>query len=151
VKELLAEIQNTPIFAGLTSEEFNLLEGPIVPIRAAAGDLFCRAGEPSDGALFLVDGIVVEEWPDGIVRHHEAGVLLEPGLLLSSRKHEHNFRAETDVRLLRLTRDEFEPLLAENRAVARAILDEAAHLLVIQVRDLNRAFNELVAQKQLGG
>ncbi|MCA9561884.1 MAG: cyclic nucleotide-binding domain-containing protein [Myxococcales bacterium] len=136
-------LKNSRIFQNLPDDQLDSLLAAGNEVRLAAGSSLATKGDPADTAYILLSGRIVEQWPDGLVTHDEPGALLLPTVLLSDQPNEHDWSVDEDSVVFSLTRAEFKRAFeAQNRA-AYAILDEVTQLLVAQLRDLNRVFNEL--------
>lgn len=130
-------------FSRLSDEEFATLSAKSLAMVVPEGETLCTCGASADAAYVLVAGEVVEQWPDGIVTYSEPGSILIPSALLSEYPCSHDWLVTADAELVRLSRGDFEHLLQEQSLAAQGILTEVSLLLAHQLRDLNRAFNEL--------
>ena len=107
------------------------------------GETLCNCGASADAAYVLLEGQVVEQWPDGIVTYGEPGAILIPSALISDDPCSHDWLVKADAKLLRLSRGDFEHMLAGQSVAAQSILMDVSLSLAHQLRDLNRAFNDL--------
>ena len=130
-------------FSKLTGEEFADLIRRSLAMTVPKGETLCACGASADAAYVLLEGEVVEQWPDGIVTYGEPGAILIPSALLSDHPCGHDWQVTADAKLLRISRGDFEHMLAGHSAAAQSILMDVSLLLAHQLRDLNRAFNEL--------
>ena len=130
-------------FSKLSSEELAEFNRRSLAMTVPEGETLCAAGASADAAYMLIEGEVVEQWPDGIVTYHEPGVILIPSALLSDHPCSHDWLVTGDAKLLRISRGDFEHMLEAQSVAAQSILTNVSLLLAHQLRDLNRAFNEL--------
>ncbi|GIW71349.1 MAG: hypothetical protein KatS3mg102_0891 [Planctomycetota bacterium] len=121
----LRQLRHTALLAELPEPELQLLAELAEPFRAAAGDVVCRAGEPSDAGLYLlISGAVrIEEprqgsgegmgAPAGGRQLLEAGEVFGEGTLLLGLPAARSVRASTAVSGYRIAHSAFEAHLAE--------------------------------------
>ena len=137
------DIRQFPLFAPLTRAALEALKAHTMVMVVPAGEFLGVVGGSAHAAYILIDGEVVEEWPDGIVTHANPGQLLVPNAVLSDRPCDHNWRVDENAALLRIAKADFDNLLEAEHPFAQALLLEIAQLMALQLRDLNRVFNEL--------
>jgi NTE family protein len=129
------------MFAGLPGSTLDRIAERAVTSRLHAGDWLFRQGQPADGVFVIVSGrldVIREE--DG-----EAELLRVLGpesvvgelALLADSERSASVRARRDSELLKLTREEFDALVAEDRAFTA----ELVRLMGVQLQT-SRALDE---------
>lgn len=139
----LSILRRVEPFASLDEHAFTEFRNASELHEVHAGRTLGESGQAVDSAYVLVEGAVVEEWPDGILRHQDPGAILIPTALLSDGPCMHTWRVEEDASVRRLSRESFEELFASNSGAAQSLLVVITELLAIQLHDLNKAFNEI--------
>lgn len=115
-------LKSVPLFSALAGEELAELALIATEVDADAGEEVVREGDAGDALFLVVEGkLRVLRGGREISRLGEREpfgemALLDPGPRSAT------VRAETDVRLLRIAREEFEELLADRPAVARGVI-----------------------------
>jgi CRP-like cAMP-binding protein len=130
-------------FSGLDEPAFSAFRDATTLASFAAGDVLAEAGAPIEAAYILVEGEASEEWPDGITRYSEPGTILMPRALIGVGTSAHAWRADSAITARRLPCDAFDALFEAGSPAAHALLVEVTRYMSIQLRDLNRAFNDL--------
>lgn len=116
-------LRGVPLFAALPGEELAELGIIAEEVEAEAGEEVVREGETGDAMYLVVEGRV------RVLRGgRELSTLGEREpfgemALLDPAPRSATVRAETDVRLLRIGREDFEVILAERPAVARGVIE----------------------------
>lgn len=165
MKEAL--LKQVPLFSALPDKEIRLLANMLRECEIAQGTIFFHEGASADGFYLLLDGqieiIKALGTPDErLLGVREAGSFIgEMGLLSSEGRRTASVRARTALRLLEMTRAEFETLLHrepvltyEMVRVLSARLHQAEDLTIHELQEKNlqltKAYEELkAAQAQI--
>ena len=161
------QIGRVPLFASLPRSEIEYLARTLRPREIPGQSLLFREGESSDTFYILLDGeveIIKALGTDGerLLGVREAGSMIgEMGLFNREGQRTASVRARTPVRLLEMTRGEFDALLARQPSLAYDMvrvlsqrLNEAENLTVRDLlekkRQLAKAYDDLkAAQAQI--
>ena len=123
-------LRDTELFAGLDDDALRRVAAVANELHAPAGTVLVNPDTPASGVFVVVAGAALVETHDG--REHELG----PGqcfgelAVLAETARTGRVSAKTDVHCLALERSAFEQLLAEQPALARALLRVLARRLV---------------------
>lgn len=123
------------------------------PLDVADGNAVYLAGEPAaelcvllEGTVRLVDPLLSSMGPAAGDRFSDVGTLISKGSLLEPFSHRHSLYADGPARLLTLSRARFEALFDEGSPVAFRLLDFLVRDISADVRSLNHAIQELLAE-----
>jgi NTE family protein len=112
-------LRHVPMFAGLPPETLQRIAGRALKVHVRAGEWLFRQGDPADGVFVVVSGrldVVLEE--NGRIELLRVlgpeSVVGELALLADSERSA-SIRARRDSELLKLTRGEFDALMAEDQ------------------------------------
>jgi NTE family protein len=119
-------LRNVPMFAGLPQETIERIAARAVTTRLHAGEWLFRQGDPADGVHVVVSGRL-----DVVSGNHQEDELLrvlgpqsvvgELALLADSERSA-SIRARRDSELLKLTRDRFDALVADDHHFTRELV-----------------------------
>jgi small-conductance mechanosensitive channel/CRP-like cAMP-binding protein len=123
IRQLLSGVD---MFQSLTPEELNLLVDQAKFKLFAAGESLCRQGESGDSFYIISRGRVAvlmsaAGGPPVVVAHTESGGFFGEMSLLTGEPRSGTVRAETDVEVLRVAKQDFAGLLQANEGLAGKI------------------------------
>jgi len=102
-------MQQMPIFGAISAEAIEFLLEPAPVIRVAAGDFFCREGDPADCMYVLERGRVTvsKSWQGRqlLLRHFSQGDCFGEMALLDLSPRSASVRADEDCSAIRITPD----------------------------------------------
>ena len=130
VAERVEHLRESDLFSDLDEDALARIASDATEYDCPADTVLIEAGVPASGVFVVIEGSVAAETHDG--RHHELG----PGdsfgelSILAGTPRTGRVRALTPLRALALDRNEFETLLTDEPAVARALLKVLARRLV---------------------
>jgi CRP-like cAMP-binding protein len=130
VTERVGQLRDSELFSDLDEDALARIAGDATEYDCPADTVLIEAGVPASGVFIIIEGEVAAETHDG--RHHPLG----PGdsfgelSLLAGTSRTGRVRAVTPLRALALDRNEFETILNDEPAVARALLRVLARRLV---------------------
>lgn len=130
VTERVGQLRDSELFSDLDEDALARIAADTTEYDCPADTVLIEAGVPASGVFVIIDGRVAAETHDG--RHHELG----PGdsfgelSILAGTPRTGRVRALTPLRALALDRIEFETILNDEPAVARALLKVLARRLV---------------------
>ena len=130
VAERVEQLRDSELFSNLDENALARIAAHATEYDCPADTVLIEAGVPASGVFIVIEGTVAAETHDG--RQHELG----PGdsfgelSLLAGTPRTGRVRARTSLRALALDRNEFEAILNDEPAVARALLKVLAHRLV---------------------
>jgi CRP-like cAMP-binding protein len=134
----LADLAQLHVFRGCTNHEIRRIDRLVTPVDTSVGRVLCRQGELGRECFVVLAGRAVASVDGSIVGTIEQGHLIgEIALLAAAGRRTATVIAETDMRLLVLTRSEFTGVLAVAPSVAPAILRETTRRL-LQMADDSR-------------
>ncbi len=119
----IPKLRAIPIFAGLDDDALERIAEVVTEFEAAAGHVLVQPGQQGSGMFILQEGSVVVELHNGTTITLEPGeffgelAILAPGVSRTAR-----VRASSPVRCLAISRPEFARVLAEQPAIAVAML-----------------------------
>lgn len=112
-------------FGDLGPEVVEVIEERGGRVAAPAGTVLMQQGDPADHLLLILEGtadvVVVHDDHDELVATVGPGETLGETALLSSEPRSATVRTATDAHLIRLTRDDFEHVLATHPETATAV------------------------------
>jgi CRP-like cAMP-binding protein len=121
IDKLLA-LRESTLF-GLFEQQDLLAVGEVSEhVRAPAGDVVVRQGEPGDELYVVMSGRVAILRDDKLVTELERGGVFGELALLDGEPRAATVIAKTDTELLRVRRCEFEALLDDSPALARGLI-----------------------------
>jgi CRP-like cAMP-binding protein len=142
------------ILRDFSREELEVLAGLTTPESVARGAYLCREGEEGDALYFLYEGTLVADKlvdADSGVRKDlailPAFALVGEMALLDRHPRSAGIRAEVSAQVLKLSRQDFERLLAQRHDVAYKLLRALYLSLSQRLRDTN---DELIALYDIG-
>jgi len=130
VAERVGQLRDSELFSDLDEDALARIAADATEYDCPADTVLIEAGVPASGVFIIIEGEVAAETHDG--RHHPLG----PGdsfgelSLLAGTPRTGRVRAVTPLRALALDRNEFETILNDEPAVARALLKVLAKRLV---------------------
>ncbi len=130
VTERAGQLRDSELFSDLDEDALARIAADATEYDCPADTVLIEAGVPASGVFVIIDGQVAAETHDG--RHHQLG----PGdsfgelSILAGTPRTGRVRAVTPLRALALDRNEFETILNDEPAVARALLKVLARRLV---------------------
>ena len=134
-------LRRVPMFAGLPGATLDRIAARAVPWRLHAGEWLFRQGEPADGVFVVVSGrldvIREEEGEAELLRVLGPESVVGELALLADSERSASVRARRDSELLKLTREEFDALVAEDMAFTA----ELVRLMGVQLQT-SRALDE---------
>ncbi len=111
-------LRQVPMFAGLPAETLDRIAARAVAERLQAGGWLFRQGDPADGVYVVVSGrvdVILEEGGrQELLRVLGPESVVGELALLAGGERSASIRARRDSELLKLTRDEFDTLVAED-------------------------------------
>ena len=130
VAERVEQLRESELFSDLDEDALARIAADATEYDCPADTVLIEAGVPASGVFIVLEGTVVAETHDG--RHHELGAGDSFGELsiLTGMPRTGRVRAVTELRALALDRNEFETILTDEPAVARALLKVLARRLV---------------------
>ncbi len=140
------------LFGSLTPSDRTALAAAMELVEAPAGALLHAPGEDAPGLDVLLSGTVVRDDPALAILTARSGEIDEPGAFFSKGalilpvQHRHRLRAVSDVRLARLGRDVFLDALSNGASWAQALLDALLLAIGDDIRDVNEAIRQLLAE-----
>jgi CRP-like cAMP-binding protein len=119
------ELRATPLFAQVSDEGLTAAASGGV-IEVEAGQVLVQAGDPGSGMYVVLEGDAVVELRGLRITIGPGGFFGELSLLVPDSERIARVRAASHVRLLSLSRETFELLLATEPSFATALLRELA-------------------------
>jgi NTE family protein len=111
-------LRNVPMFAGLPQQTIERIAAHAITTRLRAGEWLFRQGDPADGVHVVVSGrleVVREETDEGeLLRVLGPKSVVGELALLADSERSASIRARRDSELLKLTRDRFDALVADD-------------------------------------
>ena len=127
-------LREIPLFADLTDQALDALAAITTEVEVPAGQTLIRAYDPGLGMFVVEEGTVV-------VEAHGRDIALGPGeffgelaLLVPEGIRVARVRADSDVRCLAISRDDFAGLLDSEPSIAVAMLPVLARRLADEMR-----------------
>jgi NTE family protein len=112
-------LRNVPMFAGLPDDTLERIAARAEPVRLHAGQWLFRQGDPADGVFVVVSGrldVVLESAAEPqLLRVLGPDSVVGELALLAQSERSASIQARRDSALLKLTRDEFDRLVAEDQ------------------------------------
>ena len=131
-------LRQVPMFAGLPGATLDRIAARAVPWRLHAGEWLFREGEPADGVFVVVSGrLDVIRGEGELLRVLGPESVVGELALLADSQRSASVRARRDSELLKLTRHEFDALVAEDNAFTA----ELVRLMGVQLQT-SRALDE---------
>lgn len=125
-------------------------------VEVSDGDAVYLAGDTATGLYVLLEGAVrlvdpllssfAGDASEAGERFEDAGTIISKGSVLEPFEHRHHLYAAGNARLLTLSRAAFEELFDKGSPVAFRLLDFLVRNISADVRGLNRAIQELLAE-----
>jgi CRP-like cAMP-binding protein len=116
-----ALLRSVPLFADLDTRSLDAVGVLAKEVEARAGEVLMREGDPGDTFFVIVDGTVRVQRAVGAERFLWSGGFLGEIALLEGGTRTATATCETDCRLVRIERHEFERLLASFPHIARRV------------------------------
>ncbi len=122
----IAALRKVPLLSRLTTADLHHVAGEMTEVRAGAGEVIVARGATADGLHVVIEGTVRWSLSD------DAFALLGPGdgigqtTLLRGRRSPGELRAETDVRLLKLSAPAVRHLVRRRPRLGNALLEGLA-------------------------
>ena len=111
-------LREVPMFAGLPGNTLDWIAARAAAVRLHAGELLFREGDPADGVYVVVSGRldVLREGESGpeVLRVLGPEAVVGELALVAHTERSASIRARRDSELLKLTREEFDALVAED-------------------------------------
>jgi CRP-like cAMP-binding protein len=122
VLEKVIVLRDSSLFAGLSGEELFPVAEIAEPVMIPAGAFAVREGDPGDALFVVVSGTFSIR--KGATKLHEIarGGIFGELSLLDGAPRAASVKAESDGRLLRIPRAEFEALLDESPELSRGVI-----------------------------
>jgi CRP-like cAMP-binding protein len=124
-----SEVAEVPLFASMSPEATALVEAAGAT-DVPAGQVLARGGDVGEGMFVVLEGTVVAERGDLHLPMGPGDFFGELTLLVPDAPRVARVRATTDARIIALTRDDFDQLLATEPSFALVLLKELAARLV---------------------
>ena len=119
-------LRRQPLFESLSDDEIDRLHRMAATIELPEGDFLMREGEPGDAMFVVLDGDLEVSRRDGavdeVIAVRAPGEVLGEMALLQRQARTATVRALSPARLLRISSDAYEELLAHNPHASRAIV-----------------------------
>ena len=144
-------LRRIELFATLDPDELHALLKECDEVTAKAGETILEAGQQARALYVLLDGTAeVDLEParagNRVVAELAAGSLFGESSFFHASPHTATVKARTDTRLLRLTRDQFERLLAGGNVAALRVAANAAAILAARLQEADRFIVSLLDQ-----
>ena len=127
-------LREIPLFSELSGDALQSLAGIVTEVEVPAEQVLTRAFDPGLGMFVIEDGTVVVELSDRLVELGPGEFFGELALLIPEGIRAARVRAETDVRLLAIRREDFARLLEREPRSAVAMLPVLARRLSDEIR-----------------
>ncbi|MEN9577281.1 MAG: hypothetical protein RJA70_290 [Pseudomonadota bacterium] len=122
VVEKVIFLQNVDVFSQVPSETLSLLAAVSEEIVLSSNERIYAESDPSDGMYVVVEGLVRLHRAETLVTQTGPGEAFGTWALFDDELRVTAATAQTEVRLLRVDKDDFVDLLAENIELTQAIL-----------------------------
>jgi CRP-like cAMP-binding protein len=144
-------LRRIPLFEGFTGDEFERLEKVAKISKFAPGDLVLRQGDRSQDLWVVLEGRCEVVFENAGAEAQEPIVLATLEAMshfgemsfFHDAPHSASVRAKTDVRLLRLTRSQFDDLLRAHSTVACKLAVNVVRSLAERMRRMDQWVVEL--------
>jgi EmrB/QacA subfamily drug resistance transporter len=127
-------LRHVPMFAGLPDDTLERIADRAEPVRVQAGEWLFRQGDRADGVFVVVSGrldVVLEEAGEReLLRVLGPESVVGELALLADSERSASIRARRDSALLKLTRSEFDRLMADDRRFT----EELVRLMGVQLQ-----------------
>ncbi|MFC1846284.1 cyclic nucleotide-binding domain-containing protein, partial [Chloroflexota bacterium] len=137
-KRLLA-LKDLSVFQGLSSEQLRLVKQFVRPAAFKAGEILFREGDPGDGMFFILSGYVsvFSGGRDHRLATFDEGVFFGEMAILEDEPRSATVRAETDTKLLFMSKEDFKKLTDNEPSLAAYILHRMSRELSHRLRITN--------------
>lgn len=127
-------LRGIPLFSELSGDALQSLSQIVTEVDVPAGQVLTRPYDPGLGMFVIEEGKVVVELHERVLELGPGEFFGELALLIPEGVRAARVRAETDVRLLAIGRDDFARLLEEEPRIAVAMLPVLARRLSDEIR-----------------
>jgi voltage-gated potassium channel len=119
-----------PLFAALDDDVLGRIAALLTEVQTQKGQVLTRPDDPGSGMFVVEEGTVAVELRSRTLELGPGEFFGELSLLVASARRIARVRAQTDGRLLALSRADFSSLLESDPSLARAMLPVLAQRLV---------------------
>ncbi|HEX3453006.1 MAG TPA: cyclic nucleotide-binding domain-containing protein [Gaiellaceae bacterium] len=127
-------LREIPLFAELSSPALESLAEIAIEVDVPAGQVLTRPDDSGMGMFVIEQGTVTVELKERVIELGPGEFFGELALLIPEGVRVARVRAETDVRMLALARDDFARLLEQEPSIAVAMLPVLARRLSNEIR-----------------
>jgi signal transduction histidine kinase len=149
-QKLVEFLRNVPLFSGLGGEDLHRLAGLMRRKRFTAGEYLFHEGDEGDWAYVIQEGrIEISKTSAGeqvVLAVRRAGEMIGEMALLEEARRMAGARALTGCRVLCLSKEQLDGLLAGSPSAARAML----HTVITRLRDTELLLRQSEKMAQLG-
>jgi hypothetical protein len=133
------ELQDLSVFKDLSPAQLNIVHQYARPLSCPSGTIICKEGEQGDGVYFILSGYVSVYTGDRAHRlaTFAEGVYFGEMALLEDKPRSATVRAETETKLLTISREDFQKLTESEPSLAAHILLGIARELSHRLRMTN--------------
>ncbi len=140
-------LKRVPLFAGIEDSLLGILAEIMSLESQPAGTYLCKQGGPGDACFIVghgkVDVLIGEGEEEKKLATLSAGNVVGEVALIDGKKRSASVRAQTQVTVFTLSRDDFDRLMMAGNKASLQLLDNIAKDLVSRVRKVNDRFGEL--------
>ena len=135
----ILELQDISLFQGLSPEQLHLVQRYVRPVSFRKGEIIFREGEPGDGIYFILSGYVsvFTGNRDHRLATFADGVFFGEMSILEDKPRSATIRAETDTKLLFMSKKDFQQLTEIEPSLATHILRKLSRDLSHRLRMTN--------------
>ncbi|OGQ90605.1 MAG: hypothetical protein A2289_06450 [Deltaproteobacteria bacterium RIFOXYA12_FULL_58_15] len=144
-EQRIAILKRIPFFSHLSYNELVKVVGLTQLARVKAGDVFITEGEPGDELYVVLAGDVQVIKGEQVIVNLNAGAHIGEMALIDNAPRSASVRAQSDVNLLVMRREEFFSIIRSEPVIATKLLWSFVQVLSGRLRDTNEA----LARKEL--
>ncbi|UCH50772.1 MAG: SLC26A/SulP transporter family protein [Chloroflexota bacterium] len=135
----ILELHDISVFQGLSPEQLHLVQHYVRPVSFRRGDIIFREGDVGDGIYFILSGYVsvFTGSRDYRLATFADGVFFGEMSILEDKPRSATVRAETDTKLLFMSKEDFQQLTQTEPALAAHILRRLSSDLSHRLRMTN--------------
>ena len=146
-KETTEQLPSTPLFAGVTAEDWPDLLGHSTRLDFSSGQAVFRQGDPAEAFFVVLAGLVevrvkAKTGGDQILAHLGPGAVLgETGLFLGG-QHSASLFATESTTILRFRKEGFMQMISERHRGAIQVLYNIGHTLSVRLRSADQHLSD---------
>jgi len=135
----ILELRDISVFQDLSPEQLHLVQHYVRPVSSRKGEIIFREGEPGDGIYFILSGYVsvFTGNRDHRLATFADGVFFGEMSILEDKPRSATVRAETDTKLLFMSKKDFQQLTESEPSLAAHILRRLSRDLSHRLRMTN--------------